>query len=99
MRTLVAIAACVIATATAACGAPSGNTTSATAPSQSPIARLHKAKCGACHVRVEPGQRTRAQLQDAFTRHRTRAHLTDDQWAQMIDYLAAPDAAGTGASP
>ena len=98
MRSLLASAMCAMAMAAAACSAP-GSAASAASPSQSPIAHIHKAKCGACHVRVEPGERTRAQLQDAFTRHRKRVHLTEEQWAQMIDYLAAPEAAGTSASP
>jgi len=84
-------AACMMLTTAIACGSPSGT---ASSPEPSPIARIHKAKCGACHQRVEPGQRTRAQLEDAFTRH-----LTEEQWAQMVDYLAAPDDAGAAASP
>jgi len=89
-------AACMMLTTAIACGSPSGT---ASSPEPSPIARIHKAKCGACHQRVEPGQRTRAQLEDAFTRHRKRVHLTEEQWAQMVDYLAAPDDAGAAASP
>ena len=54
----------------------------------SAIARIHKSRCGACHVRVEPGERTRAELEAALSRHRKRVHLTDDQWSEMIAYLA-----------
>src|ERR1700733_10036103 len=55
---------------------------------QPEIAETHKARCGNCHVRVEPGTRTRAQLEVAFIRHRARVHLTPGEWASMIDYLA-----------
>ncbi len=83
--------------ATIACGSASApDPNAAAAP---PIARIHKAKCGQCHKRVEPGLRTRVQLEDAFTRHRKRVHLTEEQWAQMVDYLAIPDSAGAAPAP
>lgn len=53
------------------------------------IAQAHRSRCGACHLRVEPGMRTRAELEAALGRHRKRVHLTDKQWAEMVDYLAA----------
>jgi hypothetical protein len=52
------------------------------------VASIRTSKCGVCHVPPQPGSRTRAHLEDAFTRHRTRVHLSNDQWAAMIDYLA-----------
>jgi cytochrome c5 len=64
----------------------SAPTASAGAPE---IARIHRSRCGACHQRVEPGARTRPVLEEALSRHHTRVHLTDEQWAAMIDYLAA----------
>jgi len=64
----------------------SGEVTANAAPSE--IARIHKSRCGSCHVRVEPGERTREQLKAAFLRHRRRVHLTPEQWQAMIDYLA-----------
>jgi hypothetical protein len=69
-----------------ACG---GGTPSADAPDAPPIARIHRAQCGKCHVRVEPGERTREQLEAAFPRHHRRVRLTDDEWAQMVEYLAS----------
>jgi hypothetical protein len=75
---------------TLACGTPAGS--NADVPESSPlahVAHVHRARCGSCHVRVEPGERTRAQLEAAFTRHRARVHLTEAQWGQMIDYLAS----------
>ena len=82
---------------TVACGGSSGS--AATSPEPSPIARIHKAKCGSCHTRVEPGERTRAQLESAFPRHQKRVHLTDAQWGEMLDYLAAREDAGAPPSP
>jgi hypothetical protein len=72
-------------------GASSGDGNAATpagdgAPSE--IARIHKRRCGSCHVRVEPGERTREQLEAALSRHRKRVHLSEEQWGQMVDYLA-----------
>jgi hypothetical protein len=52
------------------------------------IAEVHKARCGNCHVRVEPGTHTRDALEAAFPKHRTRVRLTDEEWTQMIEYLA-----------
>lgn len=59
-------------------------------PALEHIAEVHKARCGKCHVRVEPGTRPRAKLEAAFPKHRSRVHLTDDEWSQMIEYLAPP---------
>jgi hypothetical protein len=52
------------------------------------IAKVHKTRCGSCHVRVEPGERSRAELETAFTRHRRRLHLSEAEWGEMVDYLA-----------
>ncbi len=62
----------------------------ASAPDAPPIAALHTRTCGKCHAPPPPGGHTRAELEDAFARHKKRAHLSADEWAQMIDYLAAP---------
>ncbi len=79
-----------------ACGAGSdqGHGPSASAAEPSAIAHVHRARCGSCHLRVEPGERTRAQLEAAFVRHRRRVHLSEDDWARMVDYLAARGDAG-----
>jgi Spy/CpxP family protein refolding chaperone len=71
-------------------------TACAPAPTQSqsapPIAAVHRHQCGRCHSPPDPGSHTRAQLEDAFSRHRSRVHLTGEEWAAMVDYLSAPDA-------
>ena len=54
------------------------------------VAEVHKAKCGNCHVRVEPRTRTREALGEALLRHKKRVHLTDEEWSTMIEYLARP---------
>jgi hypothetical protein len=88
-----AVIAVVVCSGLVACGGAGGS--SAGAPeAKSEIARLHKAKCGACHLRVEPGERSRAQLEAAFVRHRTRVHMSEERWGEMVDYLASPGDAG-----
>ena len=61
---------------------------SALPPGSPPIANVWLGRCGACHVRVEPGTRSRAQLEEALKRHRKRVRLSEEEWIQMIDYLA-----------
>jgi len=58
------------------------------------VAEVHKARCGNCHVRVEPGTRSRDALEVAFPKHRARVHLSDDEWSQMIEYLSMPPLRG-----
>ncbi len=58
------------------------------APSDAIVA-VHRAKCGACHMRVEPGSVSRSTLESALLRHRGRARLTERQWEEMVDYLSA----------
>ena len=71
----------------------------ACAPARSPdepaIARVEHAKCGACHIEVQPGTRSREVLEKAFVRHRTRVKLTEEQWTAMIDYLASGSTAAS----
>ena len=87
LLTGVAAVGCGGAPGTAATPATPVETTAAVSP---PIAEVHRARCGACHVRVEPGTRTREQLETAFSRHKKRARLSDEQWAALVEYLAAP---------
>jgi hypothetical protein len=57
----------------------------AVAPS---ISQLHHQRCGACHTRVEPGSRTREELEVALARHRDRVALSEEQWRNLVDYVA-----------
>jgi hypothetical protein len=57
---------------------------------QSAPARVWSSRCGACHVRVEPGTRDRATLETALKRHRTRVRMDEPQWAALVDFLATP---------
>jgi hypothetical protein len=66
---------------------PSGSTTAA----EQDIAALHVSKCGCCHAAPGPKTRTREHLEEAFSRHKRRVHLTSDEWAEMVDYLAMPE--------
>jgi hypothetical protein len=74
-----------------ACGPSQTTTTTANGghAGEPPIAGEWRARCASCHMRVEPGTRTRAQLEDAFTRHRTRTRMTEAQWTDLTDFLAA----------
>jgi hypothetical protein len=104
----VALLPAALLSASSACGATPGVQASspvveASSPSYSAsVAAIHKRKCGACHVLPEPGSRTREHLEDAFTRHQRRVHLTADEWSAMVDYMAAPTpspALSPGATP
>jgi hypothetical protein len=86
--------ACALTPALTGCGASPGPEASSPSSDPTSIAAIHMRKCGACHVRPEPGTRTRAHLEDAFTRHQRRVHLTPEQWSAMVDYLAAPPSPG-----
>ncbi len=66
--------------------------------SHPPIEATYKARCGACHQRIEPGSHTREQLETAFARHRTRLHLSEEQWAKLVDFLAATDGGAPASS-
>jgi hypothetical protein len=47
-------------------------------------------------VRVEPGTHTRAELETALAKHRTRVKMNDAEWSSMIDYLASDSANAKG---
>jgi hypothetical protein len=52
-----------------------------------PIASVWRARCGACHAPVQPGERTKATLRAAAKRHEKRVHLTAREWDALIDWL------------
>jgi hypothetical protein len=64
---------------------------SASEAAERDIAALHTSKCGACHSAPAPKTRTREHLEDAFSRHKKRVHLTREEWAELTDYLALPE--------
>jgi mono/diheme cytochrome c family protein len=77
----------------AACSPPPGGVEPATGASPPAaearsIESIWKAKCASCHLPVDPGTRSREALTAAFQPHRKRVKLTEDQWGQMIDFLA-----------
>jgi hypothetical protein len=91
MKTLVlsAITACAtgaVLASFAACAPPAPAVD--VPPAQQHVAEVHRAKCGNCHVRVEPGTHAREQLETALGRHRTRVHLSEEEWTELIEYLA-----------
>lgn len=86
MRSLIALPVLAVVTL-AACGG--GGPPKTVEPRFQEIAAVHHSKCGGCHRRVEPGERTRGALSTALPRHKDRVkNLTDEQWALMLDYLA-----------
>lgn len=86
---LAAVAATGTGCASSSGAAPAPNDPSPEAAERAHIAAVHKAKCGACHARVEPGTRSRAELEAALKRHRSRAKLSEREWGELVDYLAA----------
>jgi hypothetical protein len=42
-------------------------------------------------MRIEPGSHSREALEAAFVRHRTRLRLTETQWSELVEFLAATD--------
>jgi hypothetical protein len=71
----------------AGCGSPSPG--ARTARNDSPIATIHTHRCARCHALPEPGALPRDRLEAAFSRHRKRVQLAEDDWQAMIDYLAS----------
>jgi len=84
MRTALMVA--LLGSVVVACGATPPKVVD---PKFTEVAAIHKAKCGRCHKRVEPGLRARDHLEDAFKSHRKRVPMTEENWALMVDYLAA----------
>ncbi|HEY2509627.1 MAG TPA: hypothetical protein VGI39_02105 [Polyangiaceae bacterium] len=90
MKTLertIALLAFPVALGAVACGAASTRMANVS-PGFERVAHIHQARCGSCHTRVEPGTRSREQLDLALARHHNRVHLTSDEWTQMALYLA-----------
>lgn len=57
-------------------------------PKYAEVAEIHHAQCGNCHTRVEPGKRTRAQLEAALSKHHKRVKMSDEDWVLLVDYLS-----------
>ena len=86
------LSAIAAATMVAACGGTTGAPPSVTAMGneghEAQVASVWRSKCGSCHVPVEPGSRKRVEIETALQRHRKRLRLSDDQWTQLVDFLA-----------
>jgi hypothetical protein len=78
-------------------GTPGNSREASAVGHPSAIARIHRSRCGACHLRVEPGTRSRATLEAALARHVDRVHLDKSDWSAMLDYLAPPDTTAANA--
>ena len=86
-RVLVHVHVLVFALVLAGCAEKSAEKSSTTAKPE--IAEAWQARCGNCHVRVEPHSRTHAQLRAAFERHQSRTRLTKEEWKALEDWLAS----------
>lgn len=58
------------------------------------IAHVCESRCAGCHVRIEPGERTRTELEAALARHRRRLQLSEGEWTRIVDYLSRLEDAG-----
>lgn len=56
------------------------------------VVAIHRSKCGACHTPVEPGSVPRVEVSAALQRHRKRAKLSEQEWADMVEYLSSDGA-------
>jgi cytochrome c5 len=79
----------VVASADTASGEASDAAAGAVPPREASRAtvELWRARCGQCHVRVEPGTRDRATLSKALSRHQKRAKLSPSDVRDLVDYL------------
>lgn len=66
------------------CGGPAG----APQAEQPPIVAVWRTRCGACHVKIQPGERTAPVLRAAEKRHEKRVRLSAAQWDELIAWLA-----------
>jgi hypothetical protein len=84
------LAACSTPATTTAAADPTAQTrtTEALVGDARPISQIHASKCGSCHVPVQPGTRSRDQIEAAMSRHGKRLRLTQAQWTAMVEYLA-----------
>ena len=56
-------------------------------PVRSPGERLHRAKCGACHLRPEPGGRDRSSWEAVLDDHAKRFPLSGDERRLLLETL------------
>lgn len=73
-----------------ACGGASTRSKTAASSAEQQAANVWRSKCGSCHVPVKPGSHPRDELETVLRRHRKRVRLSDDQWAELVNFLAPP---------
>ena len=66
------------------CGAPAGEPRAV----EPPIVAVWRARCGGCHVPIQPGERSAVALRTAAKRHEKRVRLSPAQWDDLIAWLA-----------
>jgi hypothetical protein len=52
------------------------------------IAAVWRARCGACHAPVQPGERSAEALRAAAKRHEKRVHLAAAEWDALVVWLS-----------
>lgn len=52
------------------------------------IATVWRARCGACHAPVQPGERSEEALRAAAKRHEKRVHLAAAEWDALVAWLS-----------
>jgi hypothetical protein len=52
------------------------------------IAAVWRARCGACHAPVQPGELREATLRAAAKRHDKRVHLAAAEWDALVAWLS-----------
>jgi hypothetical protein len=57
---------------------------------RSPGARMHRAKCGACHVRPKAERFDREEWTEIIADHHERVPLSKPEREALIDHLSAP---------
>jgi hypothetical protein len=77
-----------------ACGGASASTPGSLSSRSEEARSICGRVCARCHAPPEVGQHARAELEDILSHHRTRARLTEEQWAMLVDLLAKPDETG-----
>lgn len=83
----------------ASCAPFESPTTAAAARAHPHAAELWSSRCGSCHVPVEPASHSRGAIESALQRHRRRVRMSDRDWNELVDFLAATEAVVASAPP
>jgi mono/diheme cytochrome c family protein len=82
------LAVIVVLAAFEACGKGGSNRTAQWEGSNDAL-KIYRAHCGACHVPVTPQTLGHDELMKDLLRHRDRVRLSESQWNDLVNALAA----------